>query len=178
MLGKLYKKWVCKDDGVTAVEFSLLLAPYMVLVLGIIEVSMMFLSANLLEGATNSAARLIRTGELQQSGQAPQDVFRTALCNYEMVFVNCNDITVEVQTLGGTFGNFNLAAPQFDADGNLVSGGVDPGGANDRVLIRTAVRYDMMTPIVGSLLSGGTGSKLFMSTIVLQSEPFDFNGAT
>jgi len=79
MLGKLYKKWVRKDDGVTAVEFSLLLAPYMMLVLGIIEISLMFTSANLLEGATNSAARLIRTGQLQQSALAPQDVFRDAL---------------------------------------------------------------------------------------------------
>jgi len=36
----------------------------------------------------------------------------------------------------------------------------------------------MMTPIVGKLLSGGSDSKLFMSTIVLQSEPYDFEGAS
>ena len=164
MLGKLFKKWVRKDDGVTAVEFSLLLAPYMMLTLGIIELAMMFLSASLLEGSTNSAARLIRTGQLQEAAQAPEQVFRDALCSYNMAFINCNDIVVEVQQLT-SFNDFGAAAPTFDGDGNLVSSGVDPGGASDRVLIRTAYRYDIMTPIVGQLLTGGSGSRVFMSTI-------------
>lgn len=176
MLGKCYRKWVRKEDGVTAVEFSLLLAPYMMLTLGILEISLMFLSASLLEGATNDAARLIRTGQLQESNQAPETVFRDALCSYRMVFVDCNDITIEVQEMA-SFNDFSGMAPQFDGDGNLISGGVTPGGSNDRVLIRTAYRYNMMTPIVGGLLSGGSGSKLFLSTIVLQSEPYDFDGA-
>ena len=176
MLGKFYKNWVSNDDGVTAVEFSLLLAPYMMLTLGILEVSLMFMSASLLEGATNSAARLIRTGQLQESAQPPETVFRDALCSYQMVFVNCNDIVIEVQQMT-SFNDYGSMMPQYDANGDFMSQGVTPGGANDRVLIRTAYRYDMMTPIVGSLLSGGSGSKLFMSTIVLQSEPYDFEGA-
>ncbi|NCT40526.1 MAG: pilus assembly protein [Alphaproteobacteria bacterium] len=176
MLGKLYRKWARKDDGVTAVEFSLLLAPYMMLTLGIIEMSLMFTSASLLEGATNSAARLIRTGQLQQSASAPEEAFRDALCSYKMAFLDCNDIQIEVQRLD-SFGDFASAAAQFDEDGNMVSRGVAPGGSSDRVLVRTAYRYHIMTPIVGSLLTGGSGSKLFMSTIVLQSEPYDFDGA-
>ena len=176
MLGKLFRKWVCKDDGVTAVEFSLLFAPYMMLTLGIIEVSMMFLSASLLEGATNDAARLIRTGQMQESGSAPEDAFRDALCSYSMAFVNCNDITIEVQEMT-SFGDYGSMAASFDGDGNLISSGVDIGESSDRVLIRTAYRYEMMTPLVGPLLSGGNGSRLFMSTIVLQSEPYDFDGA-
>ena len=176
MLGKLFKKWRDGDDGVTAVEFSLLLTPYLLLTLGIFEISLMFTSASLLEGATNSAARHIRTGQLQESALSPEDAFRSVLCSYEMVFVDCDKIVVEVQQLN-SFGDFGASAPQFDADGNLVSSGVSPGGASDRVLVRTAYRYNMMTPFVGGLLSGGTGSKLFMSTIVLQSEPYDFQGA-
>ncbi len=176
MLGKMRKKWVRQQDGVTAVEFSLLLAPYMMLTLGILEMSLMFLSASLLEGGTNDAARLIRTGQMQASVEAPEDVFREALCSYEMVFVNCNDITIEVQEMN-SFDDFAAMAPQFDDDGNLISGGVSPGGSDDRVLIRTAYRYNMMTPIIGGLLSGGSGSKLFLSTIVLQIEPYDFEGA-
>lgn len=176
MLGKLFKRWRTKEDGVTAVEFSLLFAPYMMLTLGIIEVSMMFLSASLLEGATNDAARLIRTGQMQESGSSPEDAFNDALCSFAMAFVDCNDITVEVQQLT-SFNDFSSMSPTFDGDGNLVSNGVDIGGSSDRVLIRTAYRYNMMTPLVGPLLSGGSGSKLFMSTIVFQTEPYDFDGA-
>jgi len=176
MLGKLLKKWIRQDDGVTAVEFSLLLGPYMLLIFGIFEISMMFTSASLLEGATNSAAREIRTGQMQQSVGDPETLFRDKLCSYRMVFIDCNDISVEVQVLD-SYGDFGGTAPQLDGDGNLVSRGVDLGEADERVLIRTAHRYQMMTPIVGNLLSGGAGSRLFMSTIVLQSEPYDFDGA-
>ncbi len=169
-------RWIRNEDGVTAVEFSLLLAPYVMLVLGILEISLMFLSASLLEGATNDAARLIRTGQLQQSSEAPETVFRDALCSYAMVFVDCNEIDIEVQDMT-SFGDFSSFAPSFDSDGNLISSGVSVGGSNDRVLIRTAYRYEMMVPLVGGLLTGGQGSKLFMSTIVMQSEPYEFEGA-
>lgn len=175
MLGNIFRNWVRREDGVTAIEFSMLLAPFMMLTLGIIEISMMFTSASLLEGSTNSAARLIRTGELQQSAGSPESVFRDALCNYATVFIDCNDVVIEVLELS-SFDDFDSVAVQLDGDGDVVSRGVTPGGANDRVLIRTAYRYEMMTPIVGPLISGGTGSLLFISTIVLQTEPYDFDG--
>jgi hypothetical protein len=34
-----------------------------------------------------------------------------------------------------------------------------------------------MNPFTGVLLVGPSNSKLFMSTIVLQTEPYDFEGA-
>ena len=175
MLINIIRSWVRKDDGVTAIEFSFLLAPFMMLTLGIIEIAFMFTSASLLEGATNSAARLIRTGQLQESGQAPEDVFRDALCNYAAVFVNCDDVIIEVQELD-SFADFGSMDVQFDADGNVVSRGVAPGGSNSSVLIRTAYQYQFLTPGVGSLLSGGDGVVTFISTIVLQTEPYDFDG--
>ena len=175
MLGKIFKSWKRREDGVTAIEFSMLLAPFMMLTLGIIEIAMMYTSASMLEGSTNSAARLIRTGQLQQSAGAPEALFRTALCDYATIFINCNDVVIEVQPLA-SFNDFSSMGAQYDADGNLVSRGVDAGGANDRILIRTAYRYNMLTPIVGDLITGGTGSLMFMSTIVLQTEPYDFDG--
>jgi len=177
MLGKLFKKWRGDEDGVTAVEFSLLLAPYMMLTLGIMEIALMFTSASLLEGATNSAARLIRTGQLQEAPGAPDQLFRDALCEYATIFINCNDVVIEVQEMS-SFSDFGSMAPVLDGDGNLVSQGVNTGGANDRVLIRTAFRYSMLTPIVGQLLGGSDRSVLFMSTIVMQTEPYDFEAAS
>ena len=176
MLGKLFKNWVRGDDGVTAIEFSMLLAPFMMLTLGILEMALMFTSASLLEGATNSAARLIRTGQLQQAAGDPETLFRNALCDYATVLINCNDVVIEVQDMT-SFADFGGLGAQIDGDGNVVSRGVSTGGSGDRVLIRTAYRYSLLTPFVGPLMSGGDGELLFMSTIVLQSEPYDFDGA-
>lgn len=177
MLGKFFFGWVRRKEGTTAIEFSLLFIPYLMLTLGIIELSIMYASASLLEGATSSAARLIRTGQIQQAeGIDPEDMFRDAICNYATVLIHCDEVVIEVRKMD-SFSDYSSMTPQFDEDGNLVSQGFNAGGAADRVLIRVAYRYRMMTPLVGPLLSGPDGSMLFMSTIVLETEPYEFQGA-
>lgn len=165
-------------DGATAIEFSMLFLPYMMLSLAIIELSMMFASASLLEGATDSAARMVRTGQLQKSGSVDlEGDFRQAMCDFATVLIDCNDVVIEAMTMD-SYGDYSGLAPVYDSDGNLVSQGFDVGGSNDRVLIRVAYRYQMITPLVGPLLNGPDGGTLFVSTIVLQSEPYEFEGAT
>ncbi|PCK00562.1 MAG: pilus assembly protein TadE [Zetaproteobacteria bacterium] len=171
---KLFKKWKKRDDGATAIEFSMLLMPYLMLCLGIIELSLMFTSASLLEGATGKAARLIRTGQLQQSGQDPETMFRDAFCQFAVVLIDCNDVVIEVTTLDG-YDDFS--DPVYDADGNMVTSGFNAGGSDAKVLIRVAYRYSMITPLVGPILNGADGTTLFMSTIVLQTEPYEFQGS-
>lgn len=171
---RFFRKWIRREEGVTAIEFSMLLMPYLMLCLGIIELSLMFTSASLLEGATGSAARLIRTGQLQQSGQDPETMFRDAFCQFAVVLIKCEDVVIEVTTLD-SYGDFS--APSYDADGNMVSAGFDAGGSSSKVLIRVAYRYSMITPLVGPILNGADGTTLFMSTIVLQTEPYEFQGS-
>ncbi len=172
------RQWLRKTEGTTAIEFSLLAIPFFVLTLGIIELSIMYASASLLEGATNSAARLIRTGQIQQSQEGdPEDLFREAMCNYATVLINCEEVSIEAIRMD-SFTDFDTYQPQFDEDGNLIPQGFNAGGSSDRVLIRVAYRYTLITPFVGHILGGATGSMLFMSTIVLQTEPYDFGEIT
>lgn len=173
-----------------AVEWALVVAPFLALVFAIIELSLVYASATLLEGATNHAARAIRTGQLQQALEAnsnldPEQEFRNRMCEYITVMIPCDDVFVEVQRMD-SFADFSNFAVQFDEEtGDLVSRGVFLGGSDDRVYIRTAYRYNLMVPAinlfldlitpnaVGSNLAGPDGSILFMSTIVLQSEPYE-----
>lgn len=170
------RKWLRREEGATAIEFSLVAIPYFMLSLGIMELSLMYASASLLEGATDSAARLIRTGQIQQSSSDPEMMFRDAMCDFVNVLIDCNDVTIEVRTMT-SYGDFDSMAPVFDEDGNMVSQGFNAGGSNDRILIRVGYRYTMKTPLVGPLLNGPDGGTLFMSTIVLQSEPYEFEDA-
>lgn len=169
----LLRKWLRKEDGTTAIEFSMLLVPYLMISLGIIELSLMFTAASLLEGATHSASRLIRTGQLQQVSSDPEADFRAALCDFTVALVDCNDMVIEVTTMD-SYGDYTAAT--FDADGNMVPQAFDAGESNAKVLVRVAYRYSMMTPLVGPLLNGPDGGTLFMSTVVMQSEPYEFEG--
>ncbi len=168
------RKFIRKEDGSTAIEFSLLMMPYMLISLAIIELSLMFMSASLLEGATDSAARLIRTGQVQQGAGDPETMFRDALCNYAVVLIDCNTMVIEVTTLTNYA---DYTPPIYDGSGNMVTSGFNAGGSNDKILIRVAYSYSMMTPLVGTLLNGSDGATLFISTIVLQTEPYEFQGA-
>ena len=90
------------------------------------------------------------------------------------MLVDCEEFVIEVTTID-SYGDYTPAT--FDGNGDMVPQGFDAGGSNDRVIIRVAYRYEMITPLVGPLLNGPDGSTLFMSTIVMQSEPYEFQGA-
>lgn len=175
MLKKFLATWARDEDATTAIEFSLLAIPYVFLTVGIIELAITYTTASLLEGATSSAARLVRTGQVQQTDGDPEEMFRTALCEYASALIDCEDIAIEVVTLD-SFSDAEDMAPQFDEDGNLIPRAFDAGGSSDRILIRAVHNYDMMTPLVGPLLAGPDNSIMFMSTIVLEVEPYDFEG--
>jgi Flp pilus assembly protein TadG len=177
MLGKFkknYLQWKRREEGTTAIEFALLAIPFITVALGIVELAIMYASATLLEGATNTASRMMRTGQLQQVAVADQEnTFRNAICSYARVLIRCDEVVIESIPLA-SYSDFDSAAPVYDEDGNMVSQGFTSAGSDDIVLIRVAYRYTMMTPFIGTLLAGPDNSRLFMSTIVLQTEPYEF----
>ncbi|MDB2682932.1 pilus assembly protein [Alphaproteobacteria bacterium] len=179
MLIQQIQKWLKDSSGTTAIEFALLAIPFFTLTLAIIEMAIMFTTASVLEGATGSTARLIRTGQIQQGAANPtaqEEMFRDAFCGNITALVKCSDVEIEVVNMG-SFGSYNSNLPQFDGNGDLVSRGFDAGGVSDVILIRAGYRYRLMTPFVNMLLGeGSTGTRYFMSTIVLQTEPYEFVG--
>ena len=172
---KFFGKWGKNREGATAIEFAFLAMPYLLLSLGIIEMSLMFASESLLEGATSRAARVVKTGQLQQSAtENMENEFREKICTYAPVLIKCNDIIIEARVMDN-FADYGAMQPSFDEDGMMTSNGFALGGSSQKVLIRVAYNYTAITPLVGQMLWGADSSRLFMSTIVLQSEPYDFS---
>jgi Flp pilus assembly protein TadG len=170
MFGR-YRK---KEDGSTAVEFAIVGVPFVFAIIGLVEVSLMYTANSLLQNSTSSAARLIRTGQVQQNQSDPEAMFRDELCRVASTFLNCNRVQYEVITLSG-FGDVDTVPPVIDQNGNLVSQGFNPGGVGDVVLIRTVYLFPLMTPFIGLLLADSPGqTKFMMSASVLQTEPYDF----
>jgi Flp pilus assembly protein TadG len=167
--------YIKREDASTAVEFALLGIPFVFMLIGIIEVSLMFAANSVLQDAASQAARMIRTGQVQQS-TSPEDAFYDEMCRVASVFLSCERIQYEVVTLPGGFGDAESNPVQLDADGNLISQGFDAGGTDDVVMIHTVYHYPMLTPFLGPLFSDTAGSsKLLMSTVVIQTEPYEFD---
>lgn len=179
MIGKLFGatgRWIRAREGSTAVEFSLVAIPFMIMTIGIIEIALAYTASSLFQGATEAASRLVRTGQIQQAGGNPEDMFRDALCDNAVVLVDCDSIQLEVLNMpGGSFSEAGDYLAQFDEDGNLVSRGFDAGGSSSVIMIRAAYRYEFFTPLLGTMLGGSDGSWLLMTTIVLETEPYEFD---
>ena len=171
---KSLKCWKKQEDGVTAIEFGFLAVPFTLLAVGILEVSLMFAGGNLLEGAVADAARLVRTGQIQQSG-GTESTFRDAICDSASAIIDCTEVQFEVVPVGsGSFFDVTSLPAEFDDDGNFQGRGFDPGGVNDVMLVRAVYDYEVITPLVGDIITGGTGELRLMSTIIFQTEPYEF----
>jgi Flp pilus assembly protein TadG len=173
---KRLRRFLNAEDGVTAVEFSLVGMPFILLILGLLEIGLIFTASSLLEGGTTAAARLIRTGQLQSNGN-PEGLFRDTLCNNISLFLNCDNVRYEVVHLpDDDFTNASSVTASYDADGQLLSSGFDAGEENDVILIRSFYRYPFMTLQIGPLLSGQSSDNAMplMSTMVIKNEPYRF----
>lgn len=168
------------NDGATAIEFAFFVIPFLFLIIGLIELGMMFTAASLLQSGTDSAARLIRTGQAQDSGDA-QGAFEDLLCDRVSLFIQCPDLMYQVTQIDEDDGFSNAAndasytQPAIDEFGNIELSSFDAGGPNSLIFVRVAYRYPLMTPFVGPFLSDHSdGKRLIMSTAIIQNEPYEF----
>lgn len=166
-------EWFKREDGSTAIEFSMLALPFTYILIGTMEISLMFATNIVLDGAVQDAARLVRTGQVQEASGNPEDVFKNKLCEKANALMDCSDFQYEVIEMD-KFADFQNYAPSYDSNGNLQSRGFNPGGVNSINLIRVSYRYHLATPLIGDLLANGPNkSRLMISTVVLETEPYD-----
>lgn len=173
---KMVRKWIKSEKGAAAVEFALVGLPFITMLIGIVEASLFFATGVVLEGAAGDAARMIRTGQVQNSNN-PVQTFEDGLCARVGLLINCLNLQYEVLVVPqNSFNNASTMNPTFDEDGDLVSGGFHPGGASDDVLIRVVYRYEFLTPFLGSIMSKDPSSNMatLMSTVVVKNEPYKF----
>lgn len=171
--------------GVVAIEFALIAPVFLYLLFGIIEVSLVLYASTVVDGATQAAARKIRTGEAQLSGST-QATFQTELCDEMGSIFDCNDVTLDVKT----FSSFSSATiPDLTINGNgdlvYVDGDDDDsndvvyvteftaGGAGDINVVRVIYSWDFFTPYIGNLLGDNDNSKYMSTTAVFRNEPYD-----
>lgn len=164
--------WIKREEGATAIEFAFLAFPFFIMLIAIIEISLLMANASILEGAANTAARLIRTGQIQQDAD-PEAMFQQALCNHARI-MDCERIQYMVTPLNN-FGEAQDFEPSFDEEGNMEDEDFEAGGSSDIVMIRISYMYRLLTPLVSEFFSDyPNNQRLLMSTVVFETEPYEF----
>ena len=171
---KEIREFFQQNSGAAAIEFAILVVPFTLLIFGIIEISLMFTAQTMLQSATNKATREIRTAELHSVSDA-EDEFEKIVCNNINLMLECEKLGYEVVDVD----NFSDAADleaQFDDDNEFESRGFELPGAESTVLVRTVYRYPLATNFFQNVFADGPDNetRLFISTNVLEIEPFEF----
>lgn len=179
MFGKYLKQKFClkkyKDDesGVAAIEFAMVATPFFALLFGIFEVGLVFFNMSVLNNATASASREIRTGEFQSTGGQAAE-FKQLVCEDLSAFMSCDNLKVDVRK----YNNFSAVAdpaPVVDADGNTDydDTGYQASVGGEIVVVSVYYEYSLVAP--GSLtgLSNISNNKRLLTSITaFRNEPF------
>jgi Flp pilus assembly protein TadG len=170
------------QDGATAVEFAIIIMPFLGLLFAIVETALAFWSTQVLETAVANAARTIYTGQFQQANPdvaTAGERFRQALCfdangkKQIMVLFDCTSSAVHVDVRRFTPGTSPPDAVNSDREINPAAFGYQATAANDIVLVRVAVELPVFVNFIGSKdVNLKNGKRLVMASATFRNEPF------
>jgi Flp pilus assembly protein TadG len=160
------------EDGIAAVEFGIVAAPFLALMFAIMETALVFFASQTLETAVADSARLIMTGQAQSSNFT-QAQFKSAVCSKILGLFDCaNGIKIDVKTYS-SFSSVSTTKP-IDANGNLLTNfGYTPGAPGDIVVVRLMYEWPIYVSLLGFSLNDMAGNKrLIIATAAFRNEPY------
>lgn len=169
-------RFVRQQDGATAVEFALVVVPFLALTFAILQTALVFFAGQTLEAAAADSGRLIMTGQAQTASYTQAD-FKNAVCDRIYGLFDCkNDLYVDVRT----YSDFSASATQINTspiqNGKFDSSNLQysTGGSGDIVVVTLYYEW----PIIGALLNSNLedlkdGNRLLVATSVFKNEPYE-----
>jgi len=162
------------ERGVTTVEFAIVGPLFLMLLLAVFELGYMTFVQSVLDSSARTAARLIRTGQAQASGNAQTD-FQTALCNGASSVIGCSNLIYQVQEFdswSATQTAVNTPPKRDPKTGQLIPAAFNAGNCGQIEAVQVTYDYQFFTMWIGQQLGDSTQSAFLMSTVVFQNEPF------
>jgi Flp pilus assembly protein TadG len=168
------------ERAATAVEFAILVTPLMALILGSLQLSMIFYVGQLLQTAAVSASRELMTGADQSSSPAfTKAQYHADVCKFAPLVFDCNSIMVDVESSTSYSSTNTTAVPiTYDTSGNpppptSSSFAYSPGGPGDVVIVRVMYCWPVIAgPLFPGLANQSNGSHLLVGTSVFKTEPY------
>ncbi|WP_313195507.1 TadE/TadG family type IV pilus assembly protein [Shinella zoogloeoides] len=185
----LFRRFLRRRDGATAIEFAILAIPFFVIVFASIETFVAFMGDQLLANATDTMARKIRTGEIRAASAASNATtelqFRTAFCEEIKILMPCSKteaakpdkLFLDVRHFD-KYSDIPSTVPLVDGDLSTKDFKFDPGGKKTINIVRAYYRWDVITDLVRPILSniraadGSRQNYLMVATVIMQNEDY------
>jgi Flp pilus assembly protein TadG len=161
--------------GAAALEFSLMVWPFLLLILGCVQVSVVYLMNGLIQTAAQQAGRMYMTGNT--TGDTTQAKFSSAVCALLPAgLFDCSKLMVDVQTSGAasTLPETALNPTYTCANGvcTLNNSGWHYSGSTPQQYAIVRVMYDLPLAFSLGFSNQPNGSYLIVGTSVFQVEPY------
>jgi Flp pilus assembly protein TadG len=175
------RRFLANEEGAGAVDFALVLLPFLAVMMVIIESAIVLLAGQVLQTSATNGARLILTGQAQ-TGNYSAAQFKSAICANLTVMFNCaNNLYIDVR-------NYPISAivpppSPTNADGTLNSAsyGFSPGNPGDIVIVRLIYQWPVIAAKIGfcntatacGLVNSTTnGANTLVATVAFRNEPY------
>lgn len=150
--------------GIASLEMALVAGPMFLSLMAVIEIGYTQLLSTMLDIGVDEAARQIRTGQVQQSGN-PMGTFNSILCGRVSRVMNCSDLVVDARNYSQFSGLPDSSIPEQG------STSFQTGNAGDIIVVRVAYPWSFKTPMLASAMSGWASN--IVSSFVFRNEPYE-----
>jgi Flp pilus assembly protein TadG len=166
-----FKRLARSHGGAAALEFSLVAAPFLAL---LVETGMVFFGGRVLDEVVANSSRYIMTGQAQITGMT-QSGFATYVCNQTAALFNCNNFMINVQN----YNSFSVASTStptltFNSQDQVTNTWAwSPGNPGDIVVVQVMYQWPVVLgPLNFNLANLSNGNRLLVSTAVFKNEPY------
>ncbi len=159
--------------GAATIEFAICAAAFIALLIGILQIAIVFFVQESVQTAAETVARKVLTGQI--AAGTTQEQFRTQSCRHLPAFLKCGNLYVDLRKVASLADAAAIkGGVRVDASGKLEdSTRFDSSGAGDIVVLRLLYRWPIgLLPLGLDLRNQGDDSRTIVGTMVFKSEPY------
>jgi Flp pilus assembly protein TadG len=186
--GRHAGRLVADNAGATAVEFAIIALPFLLMLMEVLQSALFVYFAGQLDHATQSAARQILTGSMQNASLTASQFRTQLLCPLLPSVMSCNNVIVNLQTVSEavapngfyTFVNASqtgLIIPPLDNTQTSFCPGSGGAYVYLQVFYAMPLLGNIWLPVTTTTFNGQT-VKLIGSSAAFKNEPFQSGSNT
>jgi Flp pilus assembly protein TadG len=172
-LAAVTERRFCRNQsGGAAVDFALVLLPFLALLMAIIESALLLFAGQVLQTATTNAARQILTGQVQNGGTTASQFQSNVCANLTVMFSCAANLYVDVRSFA-SFSSVSLPSVT-NANGTLTNNYVfQPGNPGDVVVVRLIYQWPISASALGiGLVTSANNTSTLVATAAFRNEPY------
>ena len=171
-LSSVFGRLARSQRGMAAVEFALVAPIFLGMMLGILQICLIFFAKETLETLTEYAARNVLTNQTQAAGYNASQFQANVVCPAIHGLFDCTKVMIDLQP--ATLATINTSEPNMTFDGTGKVSNTwqfNPGSAGDIMVLRVMYQWPLFTGPLGlNLANLSNGNLLIMSTAVFKNE--------